>query len=148
VEGINSTGPHGVGGWLLLLSRLLVVWSPINVGLSAASALGALPIRGWPLGILLALRLLVAGLGLSAGLAIGSLRPSAVRLAQAALVLAALMDVVVHTTPYYPSNLMPGEAPLYVGASIAYHGGWLAYLRWSKRVRNTFGPQGATPARV
>lgn len=136
---INSTGPHGVGGWLLLLSRLLIVWSPINVGLSAASAFGALPIRGWPLGIILLARLLVAGLGLSAGLAIGSLRPSAVRMAQCALLLSAAMDIVVYTTPYYPSNLMPGEMPLYVSASLVYHGGWLAYLHWSRRVRDTFG---------
>ena len=138
MTGINAAGPQGVGGWLLLLSRLLIVWSPINVGLSAASAFNALPLRGWPLGVILVARLLVAGLGLSAGLALGGLRPSAVRLAQTALLLAAAMDIVVYTTPYYPSNLMPGEAPLYVGGSLTYHGVWLGYLGWSKRVKNTF----------
>jgi len=48
------------------------------------------------------------------------------------------MDLVIYLSPYFPSNRMPGDAPLYVAASLAYHGAWLAYLFRSKRVRNTF----------
>ena len=110
----------------------------VTVGMSAANAFTALPLRGWPLGVILVARLAVAAFGLAAGLAIGNRRPSAVGMAQTALALLAVMDVIVYTSPYYPSNLVPGDAPLYVAASMAYHAGWIVYLRRSKRVERTF----------
>jgi hypothetical protein len=60
-------------------------------------------------------------------------------MARLALVLSAATDVLVYTTPYLPSNRIPGDTPLYVAASLAYHGAWLAYLFRSKRVKSTFG---------
>lgn len=135
---INAKEPQGVGGWLLVLSRLLIVWGPANFGLAAMRALPALPLRGWPLGAVLVARLLVTAFGIGAGMALASRRSSAVRLAQTALLLSAAMDLVVYTTPYFPNNRMPGDTPLHVAASLTYHGGWLMYLHRSRRVRNTY----------
>ncbi len=130
--------PRRIGGWLLVLCVLLLVWQPISLGLVAANALEALPIRGAPLAVLLLLRLLAAAVGIAAGLALLGRRPAAVALAEASLVFAALVDVVVYTTPYFPNNRPPGDTPLYVASSLAYNAGWLAYLVRSRRVADTF----------
>ena len=125
-------------GWLLVLCVWLLVWQPLQLGLVASHALASLPIRGWPLGLMLMLRLAVAALGIAAGLALLTRRPAAVALAKVALVLSAATDVLIYTTPFWPNSLYPGDAPLYIAASLAYHGAWLAYLFRSDRVRQTF----------
>jgi hypothetical protein len=89
--------------------------------------------------MILIVRLLVVAVGIAAGRALQSLRPAAVTFAKTALLLSAATDVFVYTTPYFPSNRPPGDTPLYVLASLAYHGLWLAYLQRSRRVRATFG---------
>ena len=134
-----NDGPGGVGGWLLLLSRLLLFGEPINVAVTAPTALTALPIRGTPLALILLLRLAVAALGIAAGLALAGRHYGAVTMAKASLALSAATAVFVYTTPYFPSNRLPGDTTFYVIASLAYHGAWIAYLARSKRVRATFG---------
>ena len=129
----------GVGGWLLLLCRLLIVFHPLSLAVTASSVLNALFLRGAPVAIVLTLRLAVVAFGVAAGLALQNLRPDAVALARLALLLSAATDVFVYTTPYFPSNRFPGDTTFYVVASLAYHGAWLAYLARSKRVRETFG---------
>lgn len=131
----GDTSPRGTKRWLLLLSVLLIVWQPMNVGLAAASALTALPLRGWPLAGALLLRLAVAALGLGAGLALIHQRPGAIRLAKIALVASALTDLFVYSTPYLPNNRVPGDTPIFVGISLAYHAAWITYLFRSRRVR-------------
>jgi hypothetical protein len=131
--------PPAIGGWLLVLCALLIGWQPINLALSAARVLDALPVRGLPLALLLAARTIVAGFGIAAGIAILRHAGSAVALAKAALIASAALDIVVYTTPYFPNNRVPGDAPLFVAASLAYSGIWLLYLIRSWRVRNTFG---------
>ena len=128
----------GVGGWLLVLCALLLVWHPLNLGLAASSALVALPLRGLPLALILAGRLLVTALGIAAGLALLSRRPAAVSLARAALVASAAADLFVYTTPYMPSNRLPGDTVWFVAGSLLYHAAWLLYLVRSTRVRNTY----------
>ena len=54
------------------------------------------------------------------------------------LALSATMDVFIFNSSYYPSNMKPGETPLYVTATVAYYTAWILYLRRSKRVRLTF----------
>jgi hypothetical protein len=130
--------PRGVGGWLQVLVRMLTLWHPIVYGLSSAGALGAVPVRGPSVAIVIAARLLVVAYGVAAGMALRSGRDAAVRLALTSLALSAVMDLFVLTTPYYPSNRMPGETPLYAAATIGYYGGWMLYLARSRRVRNTF----------
>jgi hypothetical protein len=127
-----------VGGWLLVLSRLLIVFHPLALAVTASSALGALPARGAAVALILVLRLIVVGFGMAAGRALQAVQPGAVTLATAALLASAATDVFVYVTPYFPNNRPPGDTPLYVIATLAYHGGWLLYLKRSKRVRETF----------
>lgn len=126
---------EGVGGWLLLLCRLLVVFHPLSLAVTAAGALGAVSTRGTAIALILILRLVVIGFGMAAGRALKDMQPGAVTLAKAALLASAATDVFVYTTPYFPNNRPPGDTPLYVAATLAYHGAWLAYLTFSRRVR-------------
>jgi len=128
----------GVGGWLLLLCRLLVVFHPLSLAVTASGALGALSVRGTAVASILILRLIVVGFGMAAGRALQHVQPGAVTLAKAALLASAAMDLFVYTTPYFPNNRVPGDTPLYVAATLAYHGAWLLYLTRSERVRATY----------
>ncbi len=130
---------EGVGGWLLILCRLFIVWGPVQLAFVISSALAALPVRGPSLGLMIIARMLVTAFGLSAGLALQARRGSAVAMARASLVLTAAADTFVYLTSYFPSNVMPGDEWLYVGATLAYAAVWLLYLSRSSRVRNTFG---------
>jgi hypothetical protein len=130
--------PKSIGGWLLVLCVLLLVWQPLSLGLVASNALDEIAIRGLPLALVLALRLVVAAIGIAAGLALLAKRPGAVALARASLVISAATDVFVYATPYFPSNRFPGDAPIFIAGSLAYYGLWLMYLFRSRRVRNTF----------
>jgi hypothetical protein len=128
----------GVGGWLLLLSLLLRVWHPLQAAAAAPGALAALPVRGWPLAMLLAVRVGVAGVCFAAGIALTRRSPGAVRLTAAALLLSAGIDLVVYLTPIFPNNRMPGDTPYYIAATLLYHAAWLTYLARSRRVAATF----------
>ena len=129
---------EGVGGWLLLLCRLLVVFHPLSLAVTASGALGALSVRGTAVASILILRLIVVGFGMAAGRALQHVQPGAVTLAKAALLASAAMDVFVYTTPYFPNNRVPGDTPLYIAATLAHHGAWLLYLGRSTRVRATY----------
>ncbi|HEX3645725.1 MAG TPA: hypothetical protein VHT95_08955 [Vicinamibacterales bacterium] len=129
---------EGVGGWLLLLCRLLVVFHPLALAVTASGALSALSARGSAVALILALRLIVVGFGMAAGRALQQVQPGAVTLAKAALLASAATDLFVYTTPYFPNNRPPGDTPLYVAATLAYHGAWLLYLARSKKVRATY----------
>ena len=130
--------PTGVGGWLLILSRFLIVYQPINLAFAAAAALNSLSVRGAPLVAVIAIRVVVVGFSVAAGLALKNEQPSAVGLAKAALVMSAASDVAVYSTSYFPTNLPPGDAPVYAAASVLFHAAWIAYLLRSRRVRNTY----------
>ena len=130
--------PRGVSGWLLVLCRLLVVFQPLSLAVTASGALSALPVRGTAVVLILLLRLVVVGFGMAAGRALQTLQPGALTLARMALVASAATDLFVYTTPYFPNNRLPGDTVYYVAASLAYHGAWLAYLTRSARVRATY----------
>ena len=57
-----------------------------------------------------------------------------------------MLDVFVYATPYFPTNLPPGDAPFYAAASIAYSIVWMAYLIWSKRVRESVTSSSTGPS--
>jgi hypothetical protein len=124
---------------LLVLCRLLLVYQPLSLALSASAALDSLPTRGPKVLVAIALRVLVTAVTIAAGLALTNKAPAAVTLAKVALVLSAACDVLILTTPFYPNNRPPGDTPLYLAASILYHGVWLVYLARSARVRETYG---------
>src|ERR1700716_3176485 len=129
---VNGTGvsdtPSGVGGWLLVLCGLLIVWQPLSLGLVASGVLDALPVRGLPLALVLMARLLVTAFGIAAGLALLSRRPAAPTMARVSLMASAAVDVFVYTTHYFPNNRLPGETPLFIAASLAYYTIWVVYL--------------------
>jgi hypothetical protein len=137
-NGVDEQRGGGARGWLLTLSLALMVWQPLSLALAATSALEALGVRGWPLMIVIAIRVAVAGFGIAAGLAIIGRHPGAIAMAKGSLALAAATDVFVYTTSYFPDNRIPGDTPFYVAASLAYYSAWMAYLVKSKRVKRTF----------
>jgi hypothetical protein len=100
--------------------------------------LPALPVRGPSLAVALVALTLVTSFGVAAGIALLARRGPAVAMAKTALILSAALDLVIYTSSYFPSNRMPGDQPLYIAASLAYHGSWLAYLFRSKRVERTY----------
>ena len=128
----------GVRGWLLVLCAWLLVGQPLAAGAVAASLVDAVAVDGWPVAALLLLRVTVVAVGIAAGLALVARRPAAVAIAKVSLIFSAITDVVVYGTPYFPSNRMPGDTPLYIAGSLVYHGGWLIYLVRSRRVRDTY----------
>src|SRR5215470_11859778 len=125
-------------GPVLLLCLLLIVWQPISFGLLASGLLNRLSIRGWPFALVLLLRLVVTAFGIAAGLALFRRQPGAVSIAKASLLASAACDLFIYTTPFFPNNRMPGDTPIVIAISLAYHGFWLSYLFRSKRVRNTY----------
>ena len=134
---VNESGGGG-GGWLALLCLLLVAWRPLNLAITTARSLSSLSLRGLPMAVVVVAQLMVTGVGVSAGLALMNRRRGAVTFAVWALALSAAMDLFVYSTSFLPSSRMPGTTPLFAAASLAYHGGWIAYLFYSKRVRRTF----------
>lgn len=122
-------------GWLLILSRLLLVYQPLNLAVSAAAALNSMPTRGPRVLVAIAVRVIGAALSVAAGLALTNRQPHALRLTQIALVVSASCDVFIYTTSFYPNNRPPGDTPFYVAATIVVHGAWLAYTVLSRRAR-------------
>src|SRR5438034_9119458 len=90
--GVAAEPNRSVSGWLLVLCVLLLVWQPLNVGLTASRLLGSLASRGLPLALVMLTRVLVAGLGIGAGLALLGRRPGAVALARLSLVASGATD--------------------------------------------------------
>jgi hypothetical protein len=130
--------PPSVGGWLRLLATLLMVWEPIAFAAAAAGAFNALQVRGASVAGVLVARLIVTALCIAAGRALLDRRPAGPQMARVALLFSAAVQLFAFLTPYFPSNRMPGDTPLYVAVTTAYYGGWLVYLARSKRVASTF----------
>src|SRR5215210_4864354 len=99
----DSATPARAGGWLLVLCRLLIVFHPLSLAVTASSVMNALFVRGAPVAIVLALRLAVVTFGVAAGRMLQNVRPGAVAFARVALLASAAVDVFVYTTPYFPS---------------------------------------------
>jgi hypothetical protein len=133
-----ASGKSGVAGWLLLLCLLLLVGQPVSLAIGAARLLGSLAMRGLTLALVIVGQLMVAGIGVGAGLALLGSRRGATTFAKWSLVLSAGMDLFVYSTPFVPNNRLPGTTPLFLIASLTYYAIWIAYLSRSKRVRNTF----------
>jgi len=127
-----------IGGWLQVLCRLLTVWEPIVFAIVAAGALNAVRVRGLPVVLVLMARLGTTALCVAAGRALLDRRPAGPSLAKVALGLSGAVQVFAYVTPYFPSNRLPGQTPIYVGATLAYYGVWIVYLMRSKRVAATF----------
>jgi hypothetical protein len=115
-------------GWLLLAGQ------PLYAAITIAAGLQSLPVRGAPVAAIMTLRAVVAGISMAAGSALlddshgRHGRHGAGPLAMAALGSAVVLDVFVLSTSFYPNNRAPGDTPLYLAATVLYHGGWITYL--------------------
>jgi len=81
-----------VRGWLLLLSRLLIVWQPLSLAVAAMGALDAIAVRGAPVVAVLVVRIIVTAIGVAAGIALSNRHAGAVTLAKIALISSAATD--------------------------------------------------------
>ena len=95
--------------------------------------------RGLPLALVVLGQLLVAGIGVAAGLALLGSRRGAATFAKWSLAPVRRRWICSSTRRRSCRTIgCPGTTPLFVVASLAYYAIWLAYLSRSKRVRNTF----------
>jgi hypothetical protein len=122
-----------------VLCRLLTVWEPVVFAIVAAGAFNAIRVRGVPVVLVLAARLVATALCVAAGRSLLDRREAGLVLAKTALGASAAVQVFAYVTPYFPSNRPPEQTPLYVIATLVYYGAWFAYLVRSKRVAATYG---------
>src|SRR5262245_14976138 len=61
---------RGIGGWLLVVCFLLLVWGPVRAALVRSAGLSVLAVRGPSLAVALAALTLVASFGIAAGIAL------------------------------------------------------------------------------
>ncbi|MFN8057609.1 MAG: hypothetical protein U0Q12_21370 [Vicinamibacterales bacterium] len=85
-------------------------------------------------------RLLLAGVAFAAGVAIWRGESHGVALATSFYVASLVLVLLATSTGALPSARAPSEARVFVVELVAYHLGCLAYLRWSRRVRNLSAP--------
>lgn len=123
-----------LGPVLLILCAYLAIWQPVNLAAAAVRWVSALAVRGWPLGALLSLRVVVVAIGVAAARSIVSRRPGALPLSLSALLLTMTTDLVVFATAIAPNNRVPGDTPWYVAGTIVFHAAWLWYLWRSAHV--------------
>lgn len=121
-----------------ILAILLVGWQPLSLATTMSGLVDELSMRGAGLGFILLTRLMAAGLGIAAGLALLQVRPGATSLAKASLIVSAAVDILVYVTPWTPNNRPPGDATIILIASLLYYAAWFGYLARSKRVRATY----------
>jgi len=121
-----------------LLAALLLVWQPLSLATTMSGLVDELSVRGAGLGFILLVRLLAAGLGIAAGLALFQVKPGAVSIAKASLIVSAAVDVLVYVTPWSPNNRPPGDATIILLVSLVYYAAWFAYLVRSKRVKERY----------
>jgi len=133
------TGPHEARGWVRVLALLLALWEPLTFAVAAAGAANALSVRGLSVALVLAVRLAATALCVAAGRALLDGRAAGAALARAAVVVSAAVQVFAYVTPWFPSNRLPGQTSVYVGATLLYYGGWLLYLQRSRRIAELAG---------
>jgi hypothetical protein len=129
----RATGP------VWLLGMLLTIWEPVGFALVAAGAFNAISVRGAPVVLILLARLGTTALAFAAGRALLDVQPGAPALTRAALSALAAAQLIAELTPWFPTNRLPGDTPLYVAWTLAYYGGWLLYVVRSRRVAALFG---------
>lgn len=124
--------------WVRLLALLLIVWEPAACAVAAAGAINAIQVRGHGVTLVLLARLVTTAASIAAGRSLLARQPWAPALAKGALLGSAAVQVFAAVTPYFPSNRPPGQTPVFVALTLCYYGGWLLYLRASRRVAALF----------
>ena len=116
-----------------VLALILAVWEPLNLALFVAPVLATIATRGAATAAFLFARLIVAAVGVAAGMSLWRVDPHARRLAGIALILSTAAAAVTFTTTLLPTSIVPGDRWLYLTAVVAFNGAWLAYLATADR---------------
>jgi hypothetical protein len=111
-----------------LLAFLLTTFEPLEFAVVAAGSWSAIRVRGAAVVLVLAARLITTLLCVVAGRMLLTGAATAFTVARVALAASAAVRIFAYTTPYFPSNRMPGDTPLYVAATLIYYVGWMLYL--------------------
>ena len=119
---------------------LLCVWEPSTLPCLRRGTLATATVHGRT--VFLGFRLLVAGTGIGAGMALWHRQPHAVALAKAALTLSAISAVI--RFGWFPGNTPPGMRLPTALVLIGYNAAWFAYLVTSPQVRD--GPERSKPS--
>jgi hypothetical protein len=128
-----------VGGWLLVLCFILLVWNPAGLALRLAATVPNLSSQTTASLVFFAGRLVITSVGVAAGIALLLLRPWAVQVAKLALVLFAVEAALRLSTRVGLSEAPPGtRLPLAVFI-VAHNAAWYLYLHKSRRVRAVYG---------
>jgi hypothetical protein len=130
---------------VLLLVFILAVSNPASLALHAASTVWSIGTRPALSLAFLAIRLVFAGIGVAAGIALWLRRPGAVSLAKLSLVLFAIETVVRLSNRIDLGSTPPGtRLPLAVFV-VLHNVAWYLYLHLSRRVRTVYGLESQSP---
>lgn len=111
-----------------VLAVILAVWEPLNLAMFVAPALTTIGTRGAATAAFLLARIVIAGVGIAAGISLWRDAPHARRLAAVALILSTVAAAITFTTTLLPTNIVPGDQWLYLGVLVLFNGAWLVYL--------------------
>lgn len=117
-----------------VLGYLLAIGEPVFFAVGASGAFNAVAVRGTPVVLVIVARLVATALCAAAGRAVIDGRASGRALASIGLGASFSVQLFALLTPYFPSNRPPGLEPVYVIALLFYYGGWLLYVRRSRRL--------------
>ena len=123
------------GGWLMVLCVLLFVREPLRLARELSASLDTLGMRGLPALIELAAHAVVAIVTVAAGRGLWIRHPQSPALAGVAVAASAAVTVQSLYWSSLPGGVVPGEKLPLSLVAIAHAAGWIAYLRYSRRVR-------------
>ena len=125
-------------GWLLVLSAYLLVWQPMRFAAEVTASLPSLDMRGAPGMLELTAHAFVTALAAAAGWALWIVNPRAPSLTAIALVATAAATVQSLYWTRLPENTIPGDRLPLAVLTVLHNGGWIAYLRRSRRVHSLY----------
>jgi hypothetical protein len=130
---------------VLLLVFILAVWNPASLALHAASTVWSIETRPALSLVFLAIRFVLAGIGVAAGIALWLRRPGAPSLAKLALVLFGIETAVRLSIRIDVGNTPPGMRLPLAAFVVLHNAAWYLYLHLSRRVRAVYGLESQFP---